>query len=110
MPLPQIEPRELHARLSSDGAVDRPLLLDVRDADEFALCRIEGSLHIPMNELPHRLGELDPERETIVVCHHGVRSAKVLHFLLQQDFADVKNLRGGIDAWAVEVDPTLPRY
>src|SRR5262245_49106448 len=86
------------------------VLLDCRDAKELVIVRIAGATHIPMAEIPARLNELDPEAEIVVFCHHGARSQKVAAFLLQQDFGDVKSLRGGIDAWAAEVDPRLARY
>jgi rhodanese-related sulfurtransferase len=104
----QISPSELKNRLAASEP--KPLLLDVREPQEYAYCRIEGSLHIPMNEVPARIGELDPDREVVVICHHGVRSANVAAYLIRQDFRNVINLSGGIDAWAVQVDPTMPRY
>lgn len=85
-------------------------LLDVREPEEFAIAHIEGSLHIPMGDIPNRLQDLDPDQEIIVLCHHGVRSAHVAMFLLQQDFSNVKNCTGGIDAWSLRVDPQTPRY
>ena len=88
----------------------RPVLLDVREPHEFAYCRIEDSLNIPMNSVPARIGELDPTRKTVVICHHGMRSANVAHTLIRYDFADIINLAGGIDAWAERVEPDMPRY
>jgi rhodanese-related sulfurtransferase len=82
----------------------------VREPQEYAYCRIEGSLHIPMNDIPARLGELDPAREIIVICHHGMRSQSVADYLIRQNFGNVANLRGGIDAWATQADPNMPRY
>ena len=91
-----------------------PLLLDVREPWEFALAaiRVEGlrTLHIPMNEIPARLAELDPNRPVVCICHHGMRSAQVVAFLERQGFGAVYNLAGGIDAWSVEVDPGVARY
>ncbi|QJD30346.1 rhodanese-like domain-containing protein [Methylococcus geothermalis] len=92
------------------SAEPKPLLLDVREPNEFAYCRIEGSLHIPMGEIASRLNELDPDREIVVVCHHGMRSFQVAQFLETQGFERIINLSGGIDAWAREVDPGMPRY
>lgn len=86
------------------------VLLDVREAAELQLARVSGVIHIPMNDVPARLQELDPQRETIVMCHHGGRSSSVAAFLIQQGFADVKNLRGGIHAWAQDVDPSVGMY
>lgn len=84
-------------------------LLDVREAWELDICRIEGSLHIPMGELPGRLNELPAEPPLVVLCHHGMRSMQVTQWLRQSGFAAV-NLGGGIDAWARNVDPTLSLY
>jgi rhodanese-related sulfurtransferase len=85
-------------------------LLDVREPWEVALCRLEGSLHIPLAQLPARLGELDPDRTTVVICHHGVRSLHAGAFLERQGFGDVVNLRGGIDGWARFVDTAMAVY
>lgn len=85
-------------------------LLDVREPFENALCRLEGSKLIPLGELPQRLGELDPEAETIVYCHLGNRSALAVKFLSTRGFKKVRNLNGGITAWADKVDPSMPKY
>jgi rhodanese-related sulfurtransferase len=101
-----ITPGELKARLD---AGERPELLDVREPWEFDLARIEGSRLIPMGELPERVAELDPAAETVVICHHGNRSAYVARALGQVGFAKALNLEGGLDAYA-DVDESLPRY
>lgn len=106
-PLKEISPVELQRLLSSRGDL---VLLDVREPEELALASIDGALHIPMGDVPGRLHELDPEKEIVVVCHHGIRSASVVQFLAQRDFARVVNLAGGIDAWSRIVDPSVPRY
>lgn len=85
-------------------------LLDVREPWEVALCRLDGSVHIPLGQLPARLAELDPARATVVICHHGMRSLQAGAFLERQGFADVVNLRGGIDGWARGVDPAMAVY
>jgi rhodanese-related sulfurtransferase len=103
-----VSPTELKQWLSSSDAL--PLLLDVREPEEFAFCRLEGSLHIPMAEVASRWRELDPARDLVVVCHHGVRSFWVARFLEAQGFDRVINLAGGLDAWSREADPSLPRY
>ena len=87
-----------------------PVLLDVREPQEFAHCHIEGSVNIPMNAVPARLSELVPEKEIITVCHHGMRSGAIAEFLLSRGYLNVTNLQGGIDVWAVQVDPKMPRY
>jgi rhodanese-related sulfurtransferase len=104
----EITARELQEYLTI--ADPPPLLLDVREAEEYAICRIAGSRHIPMNQVPQALDDLDPERETIVICHHGMRSARVANYLEQVGFDRVLNLDGGIHAWACEVEPDMPTY
>ncbi|HDP88548.1 MAG TPA: sulfurtransferase, partial [Thioalkalivibrio sp.] len=84
--------------------------LDVREPWEFELARIDGSELLPLGQLPARLDELDSSRETVVICHHGVRSMQAAFFLQARGFKTVINLAGGIDAWSREVDPTIPVY
>lgn len=103
----EITPRELRARLDAREPV---VLLDVRDPWEIALCRLENAVHIPMEELEVRVDELDPAQETVVYCHHGIRSAAVAAYLRSLGFARVRNLAGGLDAWARQVDPAMARY
>jgi len=84
-------------------------ILDVRDPHEYQICNIGGHM-IPLNDLPKRLGELDPAQEMVVHCRSGVRSAKAVEFLQQAGFKDVKSLAGGILAWAEKIDPTMKKY
>jgi len=100
---------ELAAWLA-DEKREKPLLLDVREPWESAVCRIEGSMLAPMQTVPQRMGELSPERETVCICHHGGRSMHVAMFLERHGFASVFNLAGGVDAWARQVDPAMPTY
>ena len=92
----------------------RSLLLDVREEWEVALgsIRLDGIewKHIPMTRIPERVGELDPSRSIVCICHHGVRSLQVVAFLERQGFESVYNLAGGIDAWSTHVDASVPRY
>jgi rhodanese-related sulfurtransferase len=86
-------------------------LLDVRELWEYEIARIVGSTHIPMGDMPARFNqELDPEKHIVVVCHHGVRSMNVTVWLRQQGFENVQSLRGGIDRWSREIDPSVPLY
>lgn len=94
----------------ADGERAKPVLLDVREAREWAFCHIEGARHMPMHSVPGRLGELDRSADIVCICHHGGRSAQVAMFLRQQGYAKVHNLAGGVDAWACEIDPAMPRY
>ncbi len=102
-------PEELKERLDNG---DRPILLDVREAQELAICRLPGALHVPMGDVPSRLTELEKhaEEEIVVYCHHGVRSASVQNYLRHHGFECVRNLTGGIEAYAVRADPGMPRY
>lgn len=86
-------------------------LLDVREAEELRLARIEGATHIPMGDVPIRAHqELDPDEHIVVVCHHGVRSLNVTNWLRQQGFERAQSMQGGIDRWAREIDPKVPTY
>lgn len=104
-----LTPVELAAWLA-DPARDNPVLLDVREPWEFQTCRIEGARHVPMRELPRRLQELDHGTDIVAICHHGVRSLHVAHFLVREGFERVYNLTGGVDAWARSVEPAMPVY
>ena len=103
----EISPKDLKARLDKHEPV---VLLDVRDDWETKLARLDNAIHIPTEEIELRAGELDPNEETIVYCHHGVRSAAVASYLRQLGFAKVANLSGGLDEWARTVDRGMRRY
>lgn len=106
-----IEVSELRDRLAA-GSIH---LLDVRSAEELETARIAGPLsHIPLQELPQRLGELsgvsNPDAPIAVLCHHGMRSEMAARFLERNGYTNVSNVSGGIDAWSALVDPSVPRY
>jgi adenylyltransferase/sulfurtransferase len=107
--VPEIEPSALRARLE---AGEELLLLDVREPFEAELARIAGAQLIPLGELVHKLHEFEPwrTRPIVVHCHHGGRSRTACQRLRERGFERVENLRGGIDAWSVEVDPGVARY
>ena len=110
MPLPlETDCLALQTRLKSGEPIT---LLDCRERDEFATCRISGARLLPMGEIPERIDELTPLREStvIVYCHHGVRSLRTARWLRERGFENVQSLSGGIDAWSREIDPTVPRY
>ena len=86
------------------------VLVDVREAHELRIAMIDGSVHIPLQTIPQRLSDLDPEKEIVTICHTGVRSFHAMSFLRKNGFSKVRSLRGGIDAWSVQVDPSVPRY
>jgi adenylyltransferase/sulfurtransferase len=105
-PYAEITPEALRARLDTGPA---PALLDVREPWEHALGALPGARLIPLDELAERVGEVEPGREVVVYCHHGVRSAAAVEWLRRVGLPAV-NLAGGIDAWAARVDPALRRY
>jgi rhodanese-related sulfurtransferase len=101
-----ITPGELKEKLER---AEELILLDVREPWEFALAQIEGSKLVPMNEILDRLPELDPATETVVICHHGTRSAFVTHAMDRYGFEAAYNLEGGLDAYSM-ADSSVPRY
>jgi len=103
----EITPQELRRRLE---AGERLVLLDVRTPGEWQICHLEGAKLIPIADLPSRLGELDAGQEIVVHCKTGARSARAVRILQEAGFGRVRNLRGGLLAWAEEVDPALPTY
>lgn len=113
--IPQIRPAQLDDWFQSlpDGV--RPIVLDVREPEELEISRLSPGdgfdlLVIPMGSIPARLAEIDPDRPIACLCHRGARSQRVAMFLTQQGYGQVANIAGGIDAWAEERDPGLPRY
>ena len=105
----QLNATEL-AQWLNDPPRTPPVLLDVREPWEVQKAAMPGITAIPMNEIPQRAGELDPARDIVAICHHGMRSLQVAHFLARQGFARMHNLSGGIDAWSRMVDPGVSRY
>lgn len=88
----------------------QPLLLDVRQPWEFDICKIESSILVPMAQIPVEAESLDFDRETVVICHHGIRSRSVGHYLEQAGFSNIINLSGGVDQWAKTVDNQMATY
>ncbi len=111
-----IAPLEITAvetsRILQEAGAGECLLLDCRTPEEHAIARIQGALLIPMQDLPQRVSELDSwqARQIVVYCHHGVRSLRVTHWLRARGYGHVSSLRGGIEAWSLDVDPQVPRY
>ena len=99
--------KDLKARLDSGRP---PILLDVRQDWETKLCRLDNSIHIPIEEIELRAEELTRDSEIVVYCHQGVRSAAVAEYLRSLGFTDVRNLAGGLDFWARTIDPGMRRY
>jgi len=94
----------------ADTQRERPLLLDVREAWEFALCRIEGSEPVPLGTLGSRLSSIDPERPIVCICHHGTRSLHAGLALERHGCREIYNLVGGVDAWARQIDRSMATY
>jgi rhodanese-related sulfurtransferase len=103
----EITPSQLHARRVAGTA---PVIIDVREGWELQLASIPGVLHIPMNEIPAKLQELDKDSEIVVMCRSGGRSMQVAQFLARNGFRSVANLTGGILAWSREVDSSVQQY
>lgn len=108
----QITVEELGQRLSSDKSSIQ--LVDVREPQEVRVANIEGFVNLPLSKFAEWENDiqtrLDPDTETLVLCHHGVRSAQMCQWLISQGFTNVKNITGGIDAYSILVDPSIPQY
>jgi rhodanese-related sulfurtransferase len=110
----QIRPSQLAQWLESVRSHGNPVVIDVREPSELTVASIKADgfelITIPMGVIPPRLSELDPEQPIACLCHHGGRSMQVASFLKSRGFAHVANIAGGINAWSVELDPSIPRY
>lgn len=102
-----ITPGQLEERLRGG---DAPLVVDVREPEEFELARVEGARLMPLSRFEEWAATLDPAAETVFMCHHGIRSAQVCALLSRHGFTNLYNLVGGIDRWSCEVDGRVPRY
>ena len=105
--IPEISVQDLSEKQAAGEAF---FLLDVREPHEFELCNIDGATLIPMGQVPQRLAEIPQDQPIVVQCHHGGRSARIVQYLQSQGFKDVSNLVGGIDKWAVQINPEMARY
>lgn len=110
-PIPEVSVETLADYFAQPESVQ---LVDVREPEEVAIAGLPDFQHFPLSQYPHWSAQiqhhLDPHTETLVICHHGIRSAQMCQWLLAQGFTDVKNVAGGIDAYSVRVDPSVPRY
>lgn len=106
--VPEITVQELKAMIDQN---ETPFILDVREEREYAVANLNGTL-IPLNQLPHRLDELEDHKEELIVvhCRSGARSAQAVRFMQSMGFSNAKNLKGGVLAWSKEVDPSMPTY
>lgn len=103
-----ISVNDLHQQLESEQAA--PVLIDVREPWEFERCHIAGSQLIPMRKIPETVDKLNPDQQTVVICHTGMRSHQVCLFLEHSGFSQVLNLTGGVHAWARQIDNTMETY
>jgi adenylyltransferase/sulfurtransferase len=107
-PMPEITASELKQRLDKGEDIQ---IVDVREANEVAVAKLPNSVHIPLAQVINRVSEIDPNRETVVHCKMGGRSAKAIEALKRSGFnGNLLNLKGGITAWSNDVDPSVPRY
>ena len=104
----QLSPQQVLEQIEQN--YDKPVMLDVREPFEFEICAIEGSINIPLNQIPTAVEELDPEREYVLICHHGMRSQRAGMIMASKGFDKLINLVGGIDAWACNIDSRMKRY
>jgi rhodanese-related sulfurtransferase len=107
MPINQYTPQQLQQHLQDDPSL---FLLDVREPHEFAYAKIAGSVLIPLQQIPARFAEVPTDRDVVVICHHGMRSQQACNFLQHSGLQRLFNLKGGIDAWSIICDPSVPRY
>lgn len=103
----EIEPRALEDLRTTGAKVQ---ILDVREDWELAVCALPGTIDIPMTQIPGQVDRLSPDTPVVALCHHGQRSLQVVAWLRQNGFADALSLRGGIEAWATEIDRSMARY
>ena len=106
--MPQTTATELKQRLDNGDDLQ---IIDVREANELDIAKIPNTVHIPLGQILNRMSEIDPQRETVVHCKMGGRSARAIAALKQAGFSgNLVNLSGGITAWSNEVDPSVPKY
>ncbi|WRH66642.1 MAG: rhodanese-like domain-containing protein [Planktothrix sp. GU0601_MAG3] len=112
-PIPEISVQELEKLLKTAPQTEFQLI-DVREPQEIEMAKIEGFINYPLSQYSEWsdqiLVQLDPHQETLILCHHGMRSAQMCQWLIQQGFTHVKNINGGIDAYSILVNPQIPRY
>jgi len=106
--MPEITATELKQRLDNGDDIQ---IIDVREAHEVAIAKIPNAIHIPLGQVLNRVSEIDSDKETVVHCKMGGRSAKAIELLQRSGFTgNLTNLKGGITAWSNEVDPSVPKY
>ncbi len=107
MPINQLSAKQLQQKIADSEDL---FLLDVREPVEYNFAKIEGSTLIPLNQIPEKTKELQPDQLTVIICHHGVRSMQAASYLERCGFSQLFNLAGGIDSWSIECDTSVLRY
>lgn len=102
-----MSPEELKEKIDQNEDL---ILLDVREPHEVAICQISNSLHIPMMEIPNHLDELPHDKPIVIYCHLGIRSVTTIRYLMERNYNNIYNLDGGIENWAITVEPGMSRY
>lgn len=102
-----MSPSEVNNRIESGESL---VIIDVREPFELEICRLDYAMHIPMQQIPTNLEQVPKDKPLVIMCHHGVRSMRVVNYLLSQGISNVHNLDGGIDRWAKEVDNKMNKY
>jgi rhodanese-related sulfurtransferase len=108
--VPELTPTEFCARWPDDRREREVVLLDIREPFELEMAALPFARHVPMREIPAQIADLERTVPLVIMCHSGARSRRVAEFLMANDFDNVFNLKGGIDAWSTEIDPQVPRY
>lgn len=102
-----MRPIEVHNKVKSGEEL---LIIDVRESFELELCKLENAIHIPMSKVPLQLNKIPKDKELVIMCHHGVRSMRIVNYLKTQGITNIHNMDGGIDLWAREVDNNMTKY
>lgn len=98
------------SNLEATRESNSPLLLDVREPWEYEKCHLANSSLVPMRQIPEHAPQMQQDQEIVVICHHGIRSRQVAQYLESVGFTDLINLTGGVESWAIDIDPTMKRY
>jgi len=101
-----LTPQEFQQSINDKGN----MLIDVREKSELDVCKIDGAINMPLSSITETFSDLDPSQSYSIYCHHGMRSMQVANFLLSKGFQSLFNLKGGIDAWSIEIDNSVERY
>ena len=102
-----MSPTEVYKKIEAGEELQ---IIDVREPFELEICQVENALHIPMQQVPNQMSKIPQDKTLVVMCHHGVRSMRVVNFLKAQGVSNIYNMDGGIDRWAIEIDRNMNKY